>query len=144
VVLANSHSVAEDARVALPDVKVIPIHNAIDVRRFSPSGDRLDLDALAGLEPPALPVVRIGLVGTFARWKGHVTFLNAVARVPRHVPIRAYVIGDAVYETEGSQYSRSELMTVVHRLGIGDRIGFTGFVATPEAAFRSLDVVVHA
>jgi glycosyltransferase involved in cell wall biosynthesis len=83
-------------------------------------------------------------MGTFARWKGHVTFLEALARVPRHVPIRGYVIGDAVYDTEGSQHSRSELRDVVERLGLGDRVGFTGFVARPEAVLRALDVVVHA
>ena len=35
-------------------------------------------------------------------------------------------------------------MHVVERLGIGDRVGFTGFVAQPESALRALDVVVHA
>ena len=54
------------------------------------------------------------------------------------------VIGDAVYETEGSQHSRAELEALVRHLGIADRVGFTGFVTRPEAALRSLDVVVHA
>ena len=30
------------------------------------------------------------------------------------------------------------------RLGVADRVGFTGFVHTPEATFRALHVVVHA
>jgi glycosyltransferase involved in cell wall biosynthesis len=144
LVLANSQSVADDARVALNGTRVVPIYNAIDLARFSPAGDCIDLDALAMLPSPTSPVVRIGLLGTFARWKGHATFLNALARVPRDVPIRAYVIGDAVYETEGSQYSHLELAAMVRQLGIGDRVGFTGFVTKPEAALRSLDVVVHA
>ena len=29
-------------------------------------------------------------------------------------------------------------------LGVADRVGFTGFVHSPEATFRALDVVVHA
>jgi glycosyltransferase involved in cell wall biosynthesis len=144
LVLANSQSVADDARVALNGTRVVPLYNAIDLARFSPTGDGLDLDALAALPPPTLPVVRVGLLGTFARWKGHATFLNALARVPRDVPIRAYVIGDAVYQTEGSQHSRAELAAMVQELGIRDRVGFTGFVTRPEAALRSLDVVVHA
>src|SRR5262245_62126559 len=144
LVLANSQSVADDARAVLNSTTVIPIYNAIDLSRFSPAGDCLDLDALAAMPPASSPVVRIGLLGTFARWKGHETFLNALARVPREVPIRAYVIGDAVYETEGSQHSRGELEALVRHLGIGDRVGFTGFVTKPEAALRSLDIVVHA
>jgi glycosyltransferase involved in cell wall biosynthesis len=144
-IVANSASVADDVRrVMLDEVKVFCVHNAVDLARFSPSGDRLDLDQLAGLPRAAPETVRIGLLGTFARWKGHGTFLNAVRRIPRQVPIRAYVIGDAVYDTDGSQYSRGELMQVVDRLGIGDRVGFTGFVADPASALRALDIVVHA
>lgn len=143
-VIANSTSVADDVRKTLAGVRVVTVHNAVDLCRFSPSGDRLDLDELAGLDPAEPGTVRIGLVGTFARWKGHETFLNAVARLPRDAPIRAYVVGDAVYETEGSQYSRGELTDLVRRLNIGHRVGFTGFVARPEAALRTLDIVVHA
>jgi glycosyltransferase involved in cell wall biosynthesis len=144
-IVANSSSVADDVRrVMRNQVKVFTVHNAVDLTRFSPVGARLDLDDLAGLPPAAPGTVRVGLLGTFARWKGHVTFLNAVHRIPRRVPVRAYVIGDAVYDTERSQYSRGELMQVVNRLGITDRVGFTGFVADPAPALRALDIVVHA
>ena len=144
-VVANSASVADDVRQALgDDVKVFTVRNAVDLVRFNPVGDRVDLDARAGLPAAAPDAVRVGLLATFAVWKGHITFLEAIARVPRHVPIRAYVIGDAVYDTEGSQCSRSELMEVVERLGIRDRVGLTGFIAQPESALRALDIVVHA
>ena len=144
-VVANSASVANDVRQTIGnDVNVFTVRNAVDLVRFNPVGDRMNLDERAGLPAAAPDAVRVGLLGTFARWKGHITFLEAIARVPRHVPIRGYVIGDAVYDTEGSQRSRSELMHVVERLGIGDRVGFTGFVAHAESALRALDVVVHA
>jgi glycosyltransferase involved in cell wall biosynthesis len=143
-VVANSHSVADDARAALGGrVPVIPVHNAVDLQRFSVAGRRLDLDALAGL-PPAGDVVRIGLLGTFARWKGHTTFLEAVARLPRDLRVRAYVIGGALYQTAGSQYTLDELRRHAAALGLGDRVGFTGFVASPDEALRALDIVVHA
>jgi glycosyltransferase involved in cell wall biosynthesis len=144
-IVANSSSVADDVRRAMEDqVEVFTVLNAVDLARFSPYGEPLDLDQLAGLPPPDPGTVRIGLLGTFARWKGHVTFLDAVRRIPRDVPIRAYIVGGAVYDTQGSQYSRGELMQVITRLGIGDRVGFTGFVADPAAALRALDIVVHA
>jgi glycosyltransferase involved in cell wall biosynthesis len=144
-VVANSASVADDVRQAIGGgVKVFTVRNAVDLVRFSPAGDRVDLDALAGLPAAPRDTVRVGLLGTFARWKGHITFLEAIARLPRHLPVRAYVIGGAVYDTDGSQYNRTELMAVAARLGLGDRVGFTGFVAQPESVLRALDVVVHA
>jgi len=125
-------------------VKVVPVHNAVDLERFCPTGDRADLDALAGLAPAPAGTVRVGLLGTFARWKGHDAFLRAVAQLPRALPVRAYIIGDALYDTDGSQYSRSELRRLVDSLDLADRVGFTGFVRRPETALRALDIVVHA
>jgi glycosyltransferase involved in cell wall biosynthesis len=143
--VANSQSVASDARAAIGHgVKVVPVHNAVDLERFRPTGDRADLDALAGLPLAPAGVVRVGLLGTFARWKGHETFLRAVAQLPHALPVRAYIIGDALYDTDGSQYSRSELRGLVASLDLADRVGFTGFVRRPEAALRRLDIVVHA
>ena len=144
-VIANSASVADDVRAALGHgVRVVPIYNGIDLDRFSPHGDRLDLDALSGLPPAGDDVVRVGLLGTFGRWKGHATFLQALARVPRTLPVRGYVIGGALYQTDASQYSRAELAALAASLGLADRVGFTGVVDRPEAALRALDVVVHA
>jgi glycosyltransferase involved in cell wall biosynthesis len=63
----------------------------------------VDLDALAGLPPAPAGVVRVGLVATFARWKGHITFLEALSRLPESLPVRGYIIGGPVYETAGSR-----------------------------------------
>jgi glycosyltransferase involved in cell wall biosynthesis len=83
-------------------------------------------------------------LGTFAKWKGHHILLRALARVPRDVLLRTYIIGDAVYETTGSQHTRQALMDQVHHFGLGDRVVFTGAVDRPDAALRALDIVVHA
>jgi glycosyltransferase involved in cell wall biosynthesis len=145
IVIANSTSVADDARVAIGnDMKIVHIYNAMDLDRFSPCGNTADLDRLAGLAPAPPGTVRLGLLGTFARWKGHEAFLRAVARLPQDLPCRAYVIGDAVYQTDGSQYRRAELEHVAASLGIAARVGFTGFVRPSDAALRALDIVVHA
>ncbi len=89
-------------------------------------------------------MVRIGLVATFARWKGHRTFLDALAQVPESLPVRGYVIGGPVYETAGSQASFEELRAAAAALGLEGRVGFTGFVDDAAQAMRALDVVVHA
>ena len=76
--------------------------------------------------------------------EGAPTFLEAIARLPASLNVRAYVIGGALYETEGSQVSIAELRETSVRLGLTARVGFTGFVDDPAPAIRALDVVVHA
>jgi glycosyltransferase involved in cell wall biosynthesis len=143
-VVANSQSVADDVRQVCGEaIAVHPVWNAIDLERFSPDGPRLDLDAVSGL-PAAEDVLRVGLVATFARWKGHETFLRALATLPSSLRIRGYIVGGPVYETTGSQTSLGELRDVVRSLGLETRIGFTGFVQDSSMAMRALDVVVHA
>lgn len=143
--VTNSRSVADDVRAACgARLRVFPIHNAVDLRRFSPEGPALDLDRMAGLAPPIRPVVRIGLVATMAQWKGHEVFLRALQMLAADPPVRGYVIGGALYETEGSQADLTELRRLAGRLGLDGRVGFTGFVDDAAAAMRALDVVVHA
>jgi glycosyltransferase involved in cell wall biosynthesis len=142
--IANSNSVSEDVRKLLPGLKTTVVYNAVNVDKYSPSGPKLDLDALAGLAPANAGTIRVGLVATFARWKGHKVFLDAVSRLSPEIPVRAYVVGGAIYQTGGSQWSIEELRREAQRLGLGNRIGFTGFVADTDAVMRSLDIVVHA
>jgi glycosyltransferase involved in cell wall biosynthesis len=144
-IVANSASVAADVRaVAGKGAPIRVVHNAVDLERFALHGPAADLDELSGLPPAPAGAVRVGLVATFSRWKGHETFLKAVAALPDPSAVRAYIIGAAVYDTEGSQYSRAELDALIRRLGLEGRVGFTGFLDAPERALRALDVVVHA
>ncbi|MBE7157045.1 MAG: glycosyltransferase [Rhodospirillales bacterium] len=143
LVVANSESVASDVRAVLPDgPKVETIYNAVDLDVFKPDGPVFDLDQAAGLCPAATGTIRVGLVATFAFWKGHEVFLRAAARTEENV--RFYVIGGPVYATAGSQRTLAELRHLAETLGICHRVGFTGFVGEAAAAMRALDVVVHA
>jgi glycosyltransferase involved in cell wall biosynthesis len=143
-VIANSASVAADVRRSLPtlpSLHVVP--NGIDLTTFRPAGSRLDLDGLAGMSPAAPGVVRVGLVATFGRWKGHDLFLDAVQRAASSRPIRGYIIGGPVYDTANSQYTSRELQSMIDARRLRDRVGLTGFVDA-AAAMRALDIVVHA
>jgi glycosyltransferase involved in cell wall biosynthesis len=143
--LANSKSVAEDLRaVCGTRLHVETIYNGIDLNSFSPIGKILDLDAIAGLPPAPPETVRVGMLATLALWKGHRTFLEALSRLPSHLPVRGYIMSGALYRTEGSQDSLVELKSLAERLGIATRVGFTGFLDQPAAAVRALDIVVHA
>jgi glycosyltransferase involved in cell wall biosynthesis len=143
--ITNSQSVAGDLRaVCGVDLRVNPVLDAIDLVRFSPEGSKLDLDSLAGMPEADAGTVRVGLLATMARWKGHRTFLQALALLPKETKVRAYVIGGALYQTDDSQHSLEELKDEAARLGVAHRVGFTGYVEDAASAMRSLDIVVHA
>jgi glycosyltransferase involved in cell wall biosynthesis len=143
-IVANSTSVAADVTDALrPAAPVRVVPNAVDLSVFAPDGPTEDLDRRSGLAPPARPVVRVGLVATFAAWKGQEVFLGALALLPADLPLRGYVVGGPLYDTAGSQYSMEELQACARGLGLGGRVGFTGFLPAAPA-MRALDVVVHA
>ena len=143
--ITNSQSVAEDLRaVCGNELKIYPLHDAIDLEKFSPVGETIDLDARSGLPPAAPGTVRVGLLATMARWKGHEVFLRALSSIPAGVKVRGYIIGDALYQTVGSQHSIAGLRRVADELELGQRVGFTGYIEDASSVMRSLDIVVHA
>jgi glycosyltransferase involved in cell wall biosynthesis len=143
--IAISRAVAADAAATLPGVPVEVIPNALDLARFSPgTGD--NLDELAGTDPAPPGAVRIGLVATYAKWKGHLVFLDAARRLAAeapHLPIRWYVIGGPIYHTT-AQFTGEELRAAAAERGVADRVRFVPFLPDPSGAYRALDVVVHA
>jgi glycosyltransferase involved in cell wall biosynthesis len=143
--VAISESVARDLeQVCGPRLATHCIYNAVDLKRYSPEGRKSDLDGLSNMPPAEAGIVRIGLVATLARWKGHDVFLRALAHLPAETRYRAYVIGGPIYQTENSQHALEELRTLAFHLKIGHKVGFTGFVEEPADAMRALDIVVHA
>ena len=147
-VIANSESVAKRTRQLLgPAIPVHTVHNSVDLDRFRPEGPRADLDALANLPRLCPGAIRVGLVGTFAKWKGHDVFLEALAilqRTSRAVSgVRGYIIGGPIYETGGSQFSVRELKEIAASRGLADIVGFTGRIDDVPAAMRALDIAVH-
>jgi glycosyltransferase involved in cell wall biosynthesis len=145
---ANSHSVADDLRRLMPRTPIRVLHCGIDLDRFSPGpSDPEWLDRQC--DPPAetTSVLRIGLVATYARWKGQDRFLETAARLrQRHPnqPMRFYLVGGPIYATAGSQFTRSELVQMANELGIADVVRFIPYQADTPRVYRSLDIVVHA
>jgi glycosyltransferase involved in cell wall biosynthesis len=143
-VVVNSESVRRDVEHVLGrEDRIRRVHNAVDLSVFCPSGGSLNLAEASGL-PADAGLVRIGLVATFGRWKGHEVFLDALAQLSRELPVRGYVIGGPVYQTSDSQRNLDELRAYAASRGLAGRVGFTGHISNVAAAMRSLDVVVHA
>jgi glycosyltransferase involved in cell wall biosynthesis len=173
--IAISEAVAQDARATLPRLPIEVIYNSVDVNYFSPGlatqADLADLpvgkpiseknrplprlNTLEKLTSPVEPI-RVGLVATFARWKGHDIFLEAAAQVIRvrkaaslreHRPdlnVRFYIVGGPIYKTKGSQFSEEELRELASVLQIQDNVDFIGFQQNIAEVYRWLDIVVHA
>jgi glycosyltransferase involved in cell wall biosynthesis len=142
--VAISDAVKGDFNSLLPHLPTAVVRNGVNVTHFSPAEcDGKVLDELAGL-PPTASVVRVGLVATYANWKGHDVFLKALAALPASLPVRGYIIGGPIYTTAGSQRSRAELERLRGELKLTTRVGFVPFQPDPADVYRMLDVVVHA
>src|SRR5262249_31725987 len=146
--IAISRAVGEDGHAVLPHVPIEVIYNGIDTDYFCPVlGDGQRLDRQSGLRVAGPKTIRVGLVATFARWKGQDVFLEAIARTIRDRPLqdaRFYVIGGPIYQTHGSQFCESELCGRARSLGIDEHVGFIGFQEEMAGIYQALDIVVHA
>ena len=99
---------------------------------------------LAGLSPASAGTVRVGLVATYARWKGHETFVRALAQLAARLPIRGYIVGSPVYRSTAAQVRDEELRALAQSMGVTAHLGFVPFQSDPAAVYRALDIVVHA
>jgi glycosyltransferase involved in cell wall biosynthesis len=143
--IAVSSSVAADFRALAPACRTWTIPNGVDLERFAPGGPCADLDAASGLPPAPPDTLRVGLVATYAWWKGHDVFLQALARTTADRPVRGYIVGGPIYATRGaSQVERPALEATIRALGLEGRVGLAGFIEDVPAVMRALDVVVHA
>jgi glycosyltransferase involved in cell wall biosynthesis len=142
--VAISEAVAQDARPVLRRLRLETVLNGVRTEHFAPGRvSPADLDTLAQLPRAPNKTVRVGLVGTYALWKGHHLFLDAVSKVT--VPnVRFYIVGGPVYSTLGSQLSEGELRERIAQLGLEARCGLIGFQRSIAAIYAGLDIVVHA
>jgi glycosyltransferase involved in cell wall biosynthesis len=140
--VAVSRIVEHDAAEVLGDVPIVRISNCVDESRFRPGpGNPAALEQ--DWPEPELSVVRIGLVASYARWKGHELFIEAAAKVRRVLgpSVRFYIVGGPIYQTAGSQWSQQELRDLAefHKVPVN----FVPFRQDIEEVYRALDVVVH-
>jgi glycosyltransferase involved in cell wall biosynthesis len=117
------------------------IYNTVDLDRFRPEGERIPLAA------SPIESVKIGLIATYARWKGHDVFLNALETLknqPNLPAWHAWIVGGPIYATAGSQWSPDELISMIEAKGLQGSVTLLPFQKDPASVMRSLDVVVHA
>ncbi len=138
-VIAISRAVASDFSMVNRKPHVIVVHNGVDVDRFFPRLDQ-ETSSIFGHRTEREPL-KVGLIATYAKWKGHEQFIKALASIPEVI---GYIVGGPIYETDGSQWTRKELEDIAQRFGVHDRIAFVEFQSDTAAVYRNLDIIVHA
>ena len=146
-VVANSQAVAEDFARTIPLSSPRVIYNAVDLDYFFPrEASRGLLDRLAQLPPAQRPVMRVGLIAAFGRWKGQDLFIEAAAKAVKVLgpsAVRFYIVGGPIYQTPGSQFSEGELRDMAKRFALDRITGFTGFCEDVREAYWDLDIVAQ-
>ncbi|APR82380.1 Glycosyltransferase [Minicystis rosea] len=116
--------------------------DCVDLQRFSP-GDPGDVLARYGVSSSfaGTTVLTLGRLCPGARYKGYDRLIDVMARLPAAVPVRLIIAGDGPL--------RAELTEQAARLGVADRVFFTGSIREEDlpAIYRSCDVfslITHA
>ena len=132
--LVNCEAIAallvDRERIARDKIRVVP--NGIDLSRLPPfTLDRAAARAAAGLDPARRLVAQ---VGRLTEQKDYPTFLRAAAMVMAELP-------DVDFLVVGEGEERAALEALAGRLGIAQRLRFTGLVHDVPALLRAVDVL---
>jgi glycosyltransferase involved in cell wall biosynthesis len=137
-ILVNADAVKDwlvNDRYDASRITVIP--NGVDLSRFDAIPERSQLRREWGL-PDDTPLVAV--VSRLTRLKGLEHFLEAAARITARFPAARFVI---VGETSPMDRSYlGELQQCAQRLGVADRVIFTGLRTDVPALLASVDVSV--
>jgi glycosyltransferase involved in cell wall biosynthesis len=117
--------------------KIVVIRNGVDTARFEvpDEGDRIRGEL--GLAPGTRMVT---VVSRLTRLKGLENFLEAAAMLkPRYPDVRMLIVGETA---PGQGGYLTELNALAERLGVGDRVIFTGLRSDVPALLGSASVAV--
>jgi glycosyltransferase involved in cell wall biosynthesis len=115
--LVISESTGADlGRRGIPERQIVVSHCGLDHSRYSPGGTKSEIPSVV-------------YVGRLRRYKGVDALLDAFARLSKELPAaRLSVLGAGPY--------RPALEARARRLGIADRVEFTGFIPAEEKVGR--------
>ena len=117
---------------------IVVIPNGVDLTGFTQPVDRAEVRRSLGV-PDEAPLVAV--VSRLSRLKGIEDFLHAAAVVGgRHANARFAIVGEP--SPIKNRAYLDELSQLANRLGIGDRVLFTGLRSDVPAILQSVDVSV--
>jgi len=138
-----SHAVQEDYRRQGVSTNGIVVHNVVDLNEFPSSVERSpEADGVRAEFGWDTGTPLVGVVGRLDWWKGHETFLEAVAQAATQVDnLRALIVGAPVDTPLGQRYNE-ELQAMTRSLGLENKVAFTGFRSDIARLMSAMDVVV--
>lgn len=145
-VIGNSQATVDTLHGAARIARVIP-SVAVAGAGPTPSGSSRIAGDSRGPAPTGQEVLRVGMLGRIAPWKGQHVFIEAFARAfPVKVPsaavaARATIVGSPLF---GEEPYEEQLKELVASHGLEDRLDFAGFVDDVPGCLAGLDVLVHA
>ena len=83
----------------------------------------------------------VGMVGRLSPWKGQDVFLRAFADAFPTGPVRARIVGSAMF---GEDDYAASLESLVGALGLTGRVDLRGFRSDIAAELAEMDILVHA
>ena len=146
VVVANSHSVSDDWQKVLPQAHCRVLYNTVDTRVYGLCTNRQRLPH-SGNSSQAAGHLFVGLVASFARWKGQLLFIDAIRLLQKTgncFGVSFFIVGGPIYTTKSSQYSLQELEDYVNILGLNGTVHFMPHQNDMPAIYQAFDIVVHA
>ncbi|HYF37867.1 MAG TPA: glycosyltransferase, partial [Prosthecobacter sp.] len=133
LIIANSQAGRDYYKeLGYPAVRMEVVSNGIDVERFAPANGE-ELRKEWGGEGQML----VGIIGRLNPMKDHRTFIQAAALAGKaRADLRFLIVG------EGDAGYRAELLAFAEKVGIADRITWSGARRDMRAVYAALDVVV--
>ncbi len=138
LILAVSRSAQSTLSKLRPSVPNALMYNGTPVREVTDTDARAARRELNVAEEEIL----VGVFGRLQRWKGQDVFVKAAAEVARARPTaRFVVVGGSVFGLE--QEFADGLRRSAERLGLADRLTFTGFRTDVARLMAACDIVCH-
>lgn len=140
-IVANSRAVAAQFAGCRAARCTSVVHNAVDLARFQPTRTATAVRTELGFAPDTIV---LGMVAHFTRWKGHLLFLEVLARLIHHrLPVGALIVGSSIYRTNGHDGYEDEVRARCRELGLADRVVFTGYQECVADFLNAADILVH-
>lgn len=118
--------------------KSLTVYNAVDTSEFFP-GDKYN--SFRKRYKFSRDDFLIGIVGRIDVWKGHLDLIEAVNLLKSVVEnVRVVVVGDDSW-TKDTRFI-TKLKDKINKLGLQDKVTFTGFQKDIPMVLRSLDLVI--
>jgi glycosyltransferase involved in cell wall biosynthesis len=144
-VLTNSQYTAAKFSRSGFRIPVRVVHNAVDLRRFDPSGlTRSEARARLGLSDDSLV---LAVVGQITPWKGQDTAIRALEIVRRSRPqAQLLVVGEPKFTVSATRYRNDPYNESLHQLagksGLADSVFFFGARDDVPEVIRAVDLVL--